>query len=647
MPLRDYLVGRVEQVAREIGRHSYLRVVSGPGTGKTTSLMGGVMLLTEDGVAPDDIFVCTYTRTAARDLDRSLRETGIAGVENVERGTIHSYCFRLLSKEDVLPHLDRIPRPLIGQDFEMRFLLEDLGTEFGGVRACRRTLKAFEAAWARLQSDQPGWPDSPTDRQFHSAMVNWLRFHEAMLIGELIPLALQVLRDNPTIRDRYSFPYVLVDEYQDLNKAEQALLDILAGGGTLSIFGDEDQAIYETMKYAHPEGISGFQNNHEPTHDEDLSECRRCPRSVIRIANSLIAYNADRDIREIIPLEEAPEGEVILVQWDTMFDEATGIAEYIGWSIQHEGVQPGEVLVLSPRRFLGYCVRDSLHELGISAHSFFTDQALDGNPKLDETNQAQQAFSLLTLLANPRDITALRCWCGFGHSNLSTRAWRHLRDYCTENGEHPRDVLDRLILGTIRIPYTNNLIRRYQVLVENEERLSGLVGLDLLNALFPEDDDWAEPFRSLADYIEGGEYSATILREHLRIQITQPELPTDVDYVRIMSLHKAKGLTSRLVIVLGCVQGLIPYVDQDLTPADRERCLAEQRRLFYVAITRPTSTLVISSFVQIQRDLAYRNLIPIRNGDAEYGNTIASAFIGELGPSCPESVHGRDLPPLG
>jgi DNA helicase II / ATP-dependent DNA helicase PcrA len=107
-------------------------------------------------------------------------------------------------------------------DFELRFLLQDLsGAGFGTIHDKRRRLKAFEAAWARLQDDEPGWPADPIDRAFQSALLDWLTFHNAMLIGELVPEALRYLRNNPMAPERTEFRYVLVDEYQDLNVAEQ------------------------------------------------------------------------------------------------------------------------------------------------------------------------------------------------------------------------------------------------------------------------------------------------------------------------------------------------------------------------------------------------------------------------------------------
>lgn len=108
-----------------------------------------------------------------------------------------------------------------------------------------------------------------------------------------------------------------------------------------------------------------------------------------------------------------------------------------------------------------------------------------------------------------------------------------------------------------------------------------------------------------------------------------------------MSLHKSKGLTADLVVVVGCMEGLIPFIDSDLPQPDRS--LEEQRRLFYVAITRPRQTLVLSSATHLPRDLAYRMRVPVRGRRGAHVTTIASRFLTELGPTRPRAIAGEAI----
>jgi len=625
------LTGRAHRVAASDA--SALRVIAGPGTGKTFALMRRIARRLQEGADPERILAVTFTRTAARDLQAELGRLRAAGAEHVQAGTLHSICFTILSKNDVLPLTGRYPRPLLA--FEERFMLVDLAPQAGGLRSCGRFLQAFNAAWARLQSDEPGWLHTPEDRQFQDTLLGWLRFHAAMLVGELVPETLRFLRANPASPHRRAYDHVFADEYQDLNRAEQELIKLLAEGAKLTIVGDEDQSIY-SFKHAHPDGIREFAADA----DEALGECRRCPVKVIGIANSLIANNPDRAKRELRPAPGQPPGEVFIVQWTSMNAEAAGLADFVKRRIEDHRVEAGKVLVLSPRRQLGYGVRDALRERDVPAHSFFTEEALEGNPAELAECQVQRAFTLLCLVANPKDRVALRCWSGFGSHSLRRGAWQRLRDHCQETGHEPWNVLVELDEGRLSLPYTAPLLEPFRELRVLLDELFTVSGQALIDSVFPPEAEWADEVRRLAEKLGLGELHAAGQRDMLRNALTQPELPTDVEYVRVMSLHKSKGLTADLVVVMGCVEGLVPHIDFDLPAAGQERQLREQRRLLYVALTRTRHTLLLSSVRQLPVDAAHRMGARIRR----WGGTIASRFLGELGPSAPKAIQGRELP---
>jgi len=118
----DGLVGPALQVAGN--RNSPLRVVAGPGTGKTFALMRRATRLIEEEEDPRRILVCTFTRTAADDISREILSLGVRGATNIVAGTLHAFCFRFLAREDIFSDTGRFPRPLL--DYETRFMLEDL-----------------------------------------------------------------------------------------------------------------------------------------------------------------------------------------------------------------------------------------------------------------------------------------------------------------------------------------------------------------------------------------------------------------------------------------------------------------------------------------------------------------------------------------
>src|SRR5262249_499004 len=151
------------------------------------------------------------------------------------------------------------------------------------------------------------------------------------------------------------------------------------------------------------------------------------------------------------------------------------------------------------------------------SHSFFHEEAFDGDPKALDRSFAQQAFTLLTLLANPNDRVALRCWCGFGSPSLRSGAWARLREHCEQSGELPIAALERLAAGDLGIRSTNDLVVRFRLLQDRLATLGTASGQALVDALFPSGQDWAAPFRSLASSIETDDFDSDKLREVLQI----------------------------------------------------------------------------------------------------------------------------------
>jgi DNA helicase-2/ATP-dependent DNA helicase PcrA len=299
MPWDDNLERSSVAYAIAADQSRFIRVVAGPGTGKSFALKRRVARLLEDGMDPARILPVTFTKVAAEDLHRELVNMSIRGCDQILGSTLHSFGMRILSRRNVLATTGRISRPL--NRFEIDPLLYDLPSEFGGKRQKEKRMRAYEAAWARLQHEEPGFAQNAQDRAFETSLVDWLRFHEGMLVGEIIPELYRYLRNNPAAPERALYDHLLVDEYQDLNKAEQAVIDLLTGDASLCVVGDDDQSLY-SFKHAHPEGIRTFRVTHPTASDHELLQCHRCPTRIVEIANSLIAHNQDRKPRQLVPV---------------------------------------------------------------------------------------------------------------------------------------------------------------------------------------------------------------------------------------------------------------------------------------------------------------------------------------------------------
>jgi superfamily I DNA/RNA helicase len=552
----------------------FVRVVAGPGTGKSFALKRRVARLLEDGENPRRILPVTFTNVAAEDLQREMLLVGVPGCEEIRGSTLHAFCMRILNRQNVLEAIGRVARPL--NRFEMEPLLYDLPNTFGNKRSRAKRIRAYEAAWARLQHDMPGHALTAEDRAFEAALIGWLRFHRGMLIGEIIPYVYRYLRDNPAAPERMLFDHILVDEYQDLNKAEQGVIDLLGETAEVCIVGDDDQSLY-SFKHAHPAGIREFDATHHPTEDHAVLECRRCPTRIVEMANALIRHNVDRDPRQLVPCAENGRGEVSIIQYDTLEREATRVAELIGDLIDNRGYRPEDILVLAQRRSVGNPIHDALTGRNIPSKSYYQEGMIDNLA-------AQERLAMLKLFIDSNDRIALRWLLGYGSNDFRKNAFGRLRTHCEQEGTEPWDALAQLTAGELRIPYTQPLVARYrEIRAELDDLRDRAMLQEFIPAWLKHQIDENDPFHGLVLELSLTVETPDELLRAVIEAVSQPDIPPDVTEVRIMSLHKSKGLSSPVVIIAGCVEGLLPAAsDPDLTAAENAAALEEQRRLFFV-----------------------------------------------------------------
>lgn len=610
-----------------------LRALAGPGTGKTYALVRRLAALLDVGVDPSDILVVTFARTAAKDLVSAVAVLEAAGGELIPR-TLHSFCFAILGKQHVLQATGRRPRILL--TFERDILIKDLPDTFGGVTNRRKLVAAFEAAWARRQTEAPGAPVPGLDQSFQDALIESLRWHRAMLVGEVVPIALNYLEHNPQAEERNAYRHVLVDEYQDLNRAEQAVLNLLSAESNIAVIGDDDQSIY-AFKHANPEGIREFHVDHPGTEDVEFVICRRCPKRVVTMAQTIVERNPGRARGPLEPKSDNPDGEIHNVQFRSIEEEAGGIADFVRHKI-NAGAAPGQCLILANSRAVGYAIRDAIRARGVPCSSFFREEPVD-------SLAAQEALTLLTLLADHDDRVALRAWLAFGSTTERRPAYRRVYAAAREQNTDVKDMLGRLDRGEMTLPYTGAAVDRYRELLailDNLEQLRDDLPA-LVDRLLPEDAEDLRLLREAALPAADEAEELVSLATMLRYGVAQRETPLESTEVRVMSMHASKGLTADLVVLAGLVDGVMPRVDDDLPPAEHEAQLQEQRRVFFVGLTRTRRILVLSSYSQLERATAFR--LQVRRGPAlgyEAFRTFATPFLAELGEELPQGIRGED-----
>ena len=345
-------------------------------------------LLEAEGIEPASLLAVTFTRVAAEDLHRELVSLDVQGAAGLHGRTLHSLAMSILMRNHVLPTLGRHPRPL--NKFELDPLLEDLSSTHGNKHARKRLIRAYGAAWARLQTEEPGFARTASDQAFADELVDWLRLHEAMLMDEVVPHLFRYLRDNPGAPEHHEYSHILVDEYQDLNRAEQDVLELLAHNGAICIVGDDDQSIYR-FRHAHPEGIREWVNL-AASQEHAIGECRRCPTTVVRMANALISKNPGRLGGAMEELADNGPGDVVVRQYGTAEAEAAAVAAKIS-ALVASGIPPGEIIVLAQRQTFATPIFHLLREAGVPTKSYYAESSLD-------TLEAQERFAIMKLFLN-------------------------------------------------------------------------------------------------------------------------------------------------------------------------------------------------------------------------------------------------------
>ena len=343
-------------------------------------------------------------------------------------------------------------------------------------------------------------------------------------------------------------------------------------------------------------------------------------------------------------MHENGEGDVRIIQYETLDDEVAGISNAIVGLVA-DGVPPGDILVLAQRSVIGTPIYESLVSSDIPARSYYAEAEL-------HSSEAQWGFALLKLFADREDRVALRWLIGLPNDNWNTAGYRRVRQHCEDTGASPWIVLNALAAGVLNLPYTARIVAAFAELVGELEALEACPDLEaVVGLLFPPDNESVRDIRDVALAKAGGrgkDDRAAFVAD-LTTAISQPEIPSHIEDVRIMSLHKSKGLSSSVTIIAGCVEGLLPRQPEAGTPeAEVAAMIEEQRRLFFVGITRVKAlpaegkpgTLVISYCRKMPVASAMRAGISPASSFYGIANLHASRFVQELGPHAPAPAAG-------
>ncbi len=611
-----------------------LLIVAGAGSGKTRVLTFRVAHLIQRGVKPWNILALTFTNKAAGEMKERIKHIcGDNAARQVWAGTFHSIFARLL----------RSYAEALG--FTNSFSIYDTDDSLSAIRGAMHSLNissqlvspaVVRSTISSAKNQMTSWQDyasAATDfreRQIakvYEAYQRALVRNNAMDFDDLLLNMIRLLQQNDemlqTVQSR--FTHILVDEYQDTNRAQYIAVQLLASGHrNLCVVGDDAQSIYR-WRGADIRNILDFQKDYPEAKIVRLEQNYRSTKHILASADAVIKNNRKQIPKTLWTDNE--EGSVIHIYSNRDDrEEADRVMQIIDMEMRTHGTKFNDVAILYRTNAQSQALEDALRRSGtpytmVSGISFY------------KRKEVKDAAAYLRLLLNPSDAESLLRVVNEPARGLGDTSLQRLRDHAAQreitlfDAFQEAENVEGLMKRAIKAAHDfASLVQNYrqQIATMPPDDLARqyIESTGLMQHYQAQKTDEAEDrlnniVRLLTDI---SEYTLREEEPTLEAYLQQLALVSDVDEadtsqnrVAVMTLHAAKGLEYPCVIITGVEEGLLPLVKDNSHPDERE----EERRLFYVGITRACKRLNIT--------YAERRL---RFGNVEYSRP--SSFLHEL-----------------
>lgn len=598
-----------------------LMILAGAGSGKTKTLVTKIGYLLENHkISPYKILALTFSNKAAKEMRERIG--ALIGIESqvLQVTTFHSFCARLLRHE--ANYLGLTKNFTIYDDSESKqiakALLERRGIStkqvnpydilnfIDGIKN-----KGFYDGHPGIDAETKSDPYFTYFQEFESE----LRKNNALDFGSLITATLQLFHTFPDVLKRYQerYDYMLVDEYQDTNKAQFELITLISGiKRNICVVGDEDQSIY-SWRGADINNILQFESVFQEAQILKLEQNYRSSSTIIEAASAIIEKNTMRKGK--VMWTENPSGDAIeIVETASDKDEVDEVVRKIEGLVR-AGVSPTEIAIFYRANSLSRLIEDALRRSNIQ-------YKIIGGLKFYDRKEIKDALAYIRIIVNPKDSLALTRIINvptrgvgattlrkleeeairrnislseaielmlttpgeFSHIRISTKVVSSLSQFSSlmhecklmnERKVEPHEIFEKLLLESGYLDfYKSSKDFESQARVENLE--------ELINAIRNYEE--TVPDANLEGFLE----SVTLDESSLEIEGEEGRLKGDVS---LMTIHGAKGLEFEYVFLIGIEENIFPSI-KSLGAGDN--ALEEERRLFYVGMTRAMKKLYIS-----------------------------------------------------
>ena len=572
-------------------------VLAGPGSGKTTVLLCRISRLLERGLAkPQEILALTFSKVAAEEM--KSRFENLNGASGVSFGTFHSIFFRILRSRYGW-NVEQI-----FQEEERRSILRNsIEAEKWDIPDLEEYISQFFSQLSLMNSEleQPN-RFTPTGmpveefRKLYRAYEGYKERHEKLDFDDMLTQCYQLLREDAAVREYWQrkYKFILVDEFQDVNQAQFACLQILAEKHqNLFVVGDDDQSIY-AFRGARPDFLLHFPTLYPAAKKVTLNTNYRSTERIVNLAERVIGNNEVRFVKNMKGIGEAGDKVTFFLAEDAA-KEAAHIAEKIG-RLLDEGVPLTEIAVIYRTNLQGGAFARELYKRGIPY------DLRDNSGNVYEHWVAKDLLAYLLLAENEESDSALRRILNkpkryIGKDLLAeaeTMPYTLLRSFfvCPSLKGWQEENLEnlRIDLNQIRKRTPYDALKYIRKVIGYDEYIEEFAAYRRTSAQVLQEiaDEIMETAKDCADVRS---FREQLERLSLQMKEQSRKKGQKRNGVALMTMHGAKGLEFRAVFLPSLVEGIVPHEKGMDT-------VAEERRLFYVAMTRASEKLCLSAILQ-------------------------------------------------
>lgn len=586
-------------------------IIAGAGSGKTRVLTVRIAFLLRLGVHPSHVLALTFTNKAAMEMKERIGHLVGAGVaRGIWAGTFHSIFARILRS-----NAERI-------GFTNTFTIYDTDDQLSAIKAVMQQLGVSQQVLpptgvrGRISSAKNAmvsWQeyarraDSITDKQTAQIFEEYekrLRQSNAMDFDDLLLHTIHLLEHHPDVLEHYQerFKYLLVDEYQDTNKAQYRVVSMLARKyKNICVVGDDAQSIYR-WRGADIRNILDFERDYPNATVVRLEQNYRSTKVILSAADSVIKRNA-KQLKKTLWTEN-PEGEKItLLACRDDREEAANIARTLRTRMEKHGYAPRDCAVLYRTNAQSQAIEDALRRDNLPYH-------IVSGVSFYKRKEVKDTLAYLRLLINHADTESILRVINEPVRGIGATSLKRLQEIAAERNVPLWDVLVdidasmKLQARTAEsIKQFVGIVTRYREIVNDlppatvAQQYIEATGLPQMYKLQDNEDSldrWNNIERVLDHILEQQELDPELTMagylEQVALVSEQDDPELGNNRVAMMTMHAAKGLEFPLVVIAGLEQGLFPLAKAEMDVNEQE----EERRLFYVGITRAREQLILA-----------------------------------------------------